>query len=349
MKSTVYVKPGQVGLSEIDRPTIQEADDVIIRVVRACVCGSDLWKYRNESDEVVGTGNSGHEIIGIVEEVGEAINTVIPGDFVIAPFTHGCGHCAACRAGFEAGCQGHDSSSNYSGGYQAEYVRYTHGDWSLIKVPGQPGDYSEGMLKSLLTLSDVMPTGYHAARVANVEKGDRVAVVGDGAVGLCAVIAAKLRGASQIIIMSRHEDRQKLALEFGATDVVAERGEEGIARVMELTKGAGVDVALECVGTHLSTETALKICRPGARVGRVGLPHTGDINYADYFGKNLTFAGGPASVTTYVKGGLLDAVLKGEINPGKVFTASYKLDDIDQAYKDMDDRKTIKSMVVVGE
>ncbi|MBP2623237.1 zinc-dependent alcohol dehydrogenase family protein [Streptococcus oricebi] len=347
MKSAVYVKTGQVGLKELDIPKVQEADDVIIRVVRSCVCGSDLWKYRNDSEEVVGTANSGHEIIGIVEEVGQAINTVVPGDFVIAPFTHGCGHCAACRAGFEAGCQSHDSSSNYSGGYQAEYVRYSHGDWALIKVPGQPSDYSEGMLKSLLSLSDVMPTGYHAARVADVKTGDTVAVVGDGAVGLCAVIAAKLRGAKRIIIMSRHADRQKLALEFGATDIVAERGDEGVAKVLELTGGTGVDAALECVGTHLSTETAIKVCRPGAHIGRVGLPHTDDINMADYFGLNLIFAGGPASVTTYVKGGLLDAVLKGEINPGKVFTSSYKLDEIDQAYKDMDQRKTIKSILVV--
>lgn len=226
-------------------------------------------------------------------------------------------------------------------------MRYTHADWSLVKIPGQPDDYSEGMLKSFLALADVMPTGYHAARVANVKAGDTVAVVGDGAVGLCAVIAAKLRGAKRIIIMSRHEDRQQLALEFGATDVVAERGEEGIAKVLELTNGDGVDAALECVGTHLSTETAIAIARPGAVVGRVGVPHTGDINVGDYFMKNTIFAGGPASVTTYDKAVLLKAVLDGDINPGKVFTQTYKLSDIDQAYKDMQERKTIKAMITI--
>ena len=347
MKSAIYTKAGQVGLTELNMPNIQAADDVVIRVVRSCVCGSDLWRYRDENASMEGASNSGHEIIGIVEEVGSAINTVKKGDFVIAPFTHGCGHCAACQNGFEAGCQSHDSSSNYSHGYQAEYVRYPHGDWALVKVPGQPGDYSEGMIKSFLALADVMPTGYHAARVANVQKGDTVVVVGDGAVGLCAVIAAKLRGAKRIIMMSRHEDRQKLALEFGATDIVAERGEEGIAKVRALTGGSGVDAALECVGTHLAMETAIQVCRPGAHIGRVGLPHNNDIDMADYFGLNLTFAGGPASVTTYVKGGLLQAVLNGEINPGKVFTSSYPLAEIDQAYKDMDKRKTIKSMLVL--
>lgn len=347
MKSTVFVKRGQVAIQDIDMPSIIEADDAIIRVVRTCVCGSDLWAYRGDDNKAEHSHNSGHEIIGIVEEVGSSINTVKKGDFVIAPFTHGCGHCAACRAGFEGGCQGHSSATNFSSGYQAEYVRYTHADWSLVKIPGQPSDYSEGMLASFLALADVMPTGYHAARVANVQKGDTVAVVGDGAVGLCAVIAAKMRGASRIIVMSRHADRQQLALEFGATDIVEERGEEGIAKVLELTKGAGVDASLECVGTQLSTETAIKIARPGAVIGRVGVPHTDDINPSDYFMSNTILAGGPASVTTYNKTVLLKAVLDGDINPGKVFTASYKLDDIDQAYQDMQNRKTIKAMVTV--
>ena len=347
MKTTVFVKTGQVAVETIDKPQIIEADDALIRVVRSCVCGSDLWSYRGDDQKEAGSGNTGHEIIGIIEETGSEVNTVKKGDFVIAPFTHGCGHCAACRAGFEGGCQGHDANTNFSTGYQAEYVRYAHADWSLVKVPGQPSDYSEGMIASLLSLADVMPTGYHAARVANVQKGDTVAVVGDGAVGLCAVIAAKMRGAKRIIIMSRHKDRQELAVEFGATDIVAERGEEGVAKVLELTKGDGVDAALECVGTQLSTETAIKIARPGAVVGRVGVPHTDDINPGDYFMRNTIFAGGPASVTTYDKSILLKAVLDGEINPGKVFTQSYKLDDIDQAYKDMEARRTIKSMIVM--
>lgn len=347
MKSAIFVEKGKVAIQEIDKPHIIESDDVVIRVVRSCVCGSDLWSYRGDDEKQGNSVNSGHEIIGIIEEAGPAIDTVKKGDFVIAPFTHGCGHCAACRAGFEGGCQGHLPSTNFSSGYQAEYVRYAHADWSLVKIPGQPSDYSEGMIASFLALADVMPTGYHAARVANVQPGDTVAVIGDGAVGLCAVIAAKMRGAKRIIIMSRHEDRQKMAVAFGATDVVAERGEEGIAKVMELTNGNGVDASLECVGTQLSTETALAIARPGAAIGRVGVPHTNDINLGSYFRQNAIIAGGPASVTTYDKGILLKAVLDGEINPGKVFTQSYHLDEINQAYKDMEERKVIKSMLVV--
>ncbi|EHJ52158.1 zinc-dependent alcohol dehydrogenase family protein [Streptococcus macacae] len=347
MKSAVFLKPGQVAVEEIEKPSLIAADDAVIRVVRSCVCGSDLWAYRGIGEKEEHSENSGHEVIGIIEEVGSDISTVKKGDFVIAPFTHGCGHCAACRAGYEGGCQSHGMETNFSGGYQAEYVRYTHADWALVKIPGQPSDYSQAMLASFLALADVMPTGYHAARVANVEKGDTVVVVGDGAVGLCAVIAAKLRGAKRIIIMSRHEDRQKLALEFGATDIVAERGEEGIAKVLKLTNGEGADAVLECVGTQLSTETAIALARPGAVVGRVGVPHTKDINIGDYFMRNIVFAGGPASVTTYDKDVLLKAVLDGVINPGKVFTKTYSLDDIDQAYKDMDERQTIKSMIVL--
>ena len=205
MKKTVYTKAGQVGLVEVEHPQIIEADDAIIRIVRTCVCGSDLWSYRNPDIEA-GHQNSGHEAIGIVEAIGDAVTTVKPGDFVIAPFTHGCGECDACRAGYDGTCDRH-IGTNWSGGVQAEYIRFHYANWALVKIPGQPSDYTEGMLKSLLTLADVMPTGYHAARVANVQKGDKVVVIGDGAVGQCAVIAAKMRGASQIILMSRHEDR----------------------------------------------------------------------------------------------------------------------------------------------
>lgn len=243
MKSAVYLKAGQVGLTDIDRPQIIDTDDAIIRIVRTCVCGSDLWSYRNEGIEP-GHRNSGHEAIGIVEEIGDNITTVKPGDFVIAPFTHGCGECDACRAGFDGSCDNH-IGNNWSGGVQAEYMRFHFANWSLVKIPGQPSDYTEGMLKSLLTLADVMPTGYHAARVADVKPGDKVVVIGDGAVGQCAVIAAKMRGASQIVLMSRHQDRQQMALESGATAVVAERGEEGIAKVREIL-GGGADAALEC-------------------------------------------------------------------------------------------------------
>ena len=344
MKSAVYLKAGQVGLVEMDHPQILDPDDAIIRIVRTCVCGSDLWSYRNEQVKP-GRMNSGHEAIGIVEEVGDAVTTVKAGDFVIAPFTHGCGDCDACRAGYDGTCDRH-IGNNWSDGVQAEYMRFEYANWALVKIPGQPSDYSEGMLKSFLALADVMPTGYHAARVADVKPGDKVVVIGDGAVGQCAVIAAKMRGASQIVLMSRHEDRQKMALESGATAVVAERGEEGIAKVREIL-GGGADAALECVGTEASVDQALGVLHNGGRLGFVGVPHCEKHPIGSTFAQNISVAGGAASVTTYDKQFLLKAVLDGNINPGRVFTSSYKLEDIDQAYKDMDERKTIKSMIVM--
>lgn len=294
---------------DLDKPKIQKADDAIIRVVRSCVCGSDLWAYSAGDSKQKHSINDGHEAIGIVEEVGESVTTVKPGDFVIVPFTHGCGHCPACLAGFDGVCVDHDD--NFSIGAQSQYLRFQHADWALVKVPGSPDDYSEGMLKSLLTLADVMATGYHAAKTAHVKPGDKVVVVGDGAVGQCAVIAAKMLGASRIIIMSRHEDRQKMALESGATD------------------------------------QAFGVVRPGGFIGRVGLPHGAKMDPAETFYRNVTLAGGPASVTTYDKEVLLKAVLDGQINPGKVFTNSYTLDEINQAYKDMADRRTIKSYLIM--
>ena len=343
MKSAVYLKAGQVGLVEMDHPQILDPDDAIIRIVRTCVCGSDLWSYRNEQVKP-GRMNSGHEAIGIVEEVGDAVTTVKAGDFVIAPFTHGCGDCDACRAGYDGTCDRH-IGNNWSDGVQAEYMRFEYANWALVKIPGRPADYSEGMLKSFLALADVMPTGYHAARVADVKAGDKVVVIGDGAVGQCAVIAAKMRGASQIVLMSRHEDRQKMALESGATAVVAERGEEGIAKVREIL-GGGADAALECVGTEAAVDQALGVLHNGGRLGFVGVPHCEKHPIGSTFAQNITVAGGAASVTTYDKQVLLKAVLDGDINPGCVFTSSYKLEEIDQAYKDMDERKTIKSLIV---
>ena len=344
MKSAVYLKAGQVGLVEMDHPQILDPDDAIIRIVRTCVCGSDLWRYRSPDIEK-GHPNSGHEAIGIVEEVGEAVTTVKAGDFVIAPFTHGCGECDACRAGYDGTCDRH-IGNNWSDGVQAEYMCFKYANWALVKIPGQPSDYSEGMLKSFLSLADVMPTGYHAARVADVKPGDKVVVIGDGAVGQCAVIAAKMRGASQIVLMSRHEDRQKMALESGATAVVAERGEEGITKVREIL-GGGADAALECVGTEAAVDQALGVLHNGGRLGFVGVPHYNNRALGSTFAQNITVAGGAASVTTYDKQLLLKAVLDGDINPGRVFTSSYNLEEIDQAYKDMDERKTIKSLIVL--
>lgn len=346
MKSAMFMKKGLVEVQDVDKPTVKNPDDVVIKVLRACVCGSDLWAYRGLDDKPANSINSGHEAIGIVEEVGADITTVKPGDFVIAPFTHGCGHCPACLAGFDGVCQDH--SDNFSNGTQAEYYLAQHAQWSLVKVPGKPEDYSEAMLKSFLTLADVMATGYHAARVADVKPGDTVVVMGDGAVGLSAIIAAKLRGAKRIISTSRHNDRRELAAEFGATDNVAERGDEAVEKILAMTNG-GADAVLECVGTAQSTDTAMKVGRPGAIVGRVGLPHDATMDMATPFYRNTAVAGGPASVTTYDKDLLLKAVLDGKINPGKVFTKTFTLDEINDACQAMADRQVIKSYVKVSD
>lgn len=346
MKTAIFEEAGKMQVYDVEKPQLQADDDVIIKVVRACVCGSDLWSYANGDDKEAHSENSGHEALGIIEEIGSAITTVKPGDFVIVPFTHGCGECDACRAGFDGTCDRHQGASNWSHGFQSEYIRFHYANWALIKIPGQPSDYTEGMIKSLLTLADVMPTGYHAARCAEVKPGDKVVVIGDGAVGQCAVIAAKMRGASQIILMSRHEDRQQLALELGATAVVAERGEEGIQKVRELLNG-GADAALECVGTQAAIDQAIGVLHNGGRIGYVGVPHYNNRPIGSTFAQNIAFAGGSASVTTYDKQFLLKAVLDGDIQPGKVFTKTYHLADVNQAYRDMQERKTIKSTVEV--
>ena len=343
MKKAMFVKAGQMKVEDAEMPKIQVDDDVILKIVRASVCGSDLRSFRGLDKKEPNSENTGHEALGIVEEVGPAITTFKKGDFVIAPFTHGCGHCIACRKGYEGYCLSHQD--NFSSGYQAEYVRYQHGQWALVRIPGKPEDYSDKMLASFQSLSDVMPISYHAARCANVSEGDTAVVIGDGAVGLCGVISAKLRGAKRIILMSRHADRQKLGREFGATDIVEERGDEAVKKVMELTNNEGADAVLECVGTRQSTAEALQMGRPGAHVGRVGVPHDESFDLGSLFFRNVVIAGGPASVAYYDKKLLLKAVLDGEINPGKIFTKTYTLDDIQQAYQDMADRKTIKSLL----
>ena len=346
MKAGIFVEPGRVAITEADKPKLQGEGDALIRIVRACVCGSDLWWYRGISSKE-NESRIGHEAIGLVEEVGSAVSQIQKGDFVIVPFTHGCGKCAACQAGFDGNCP--HAGSDPMAGYQAEYLRYRNADWGLVKIPGQPSDYSDDQLNSFLTLSDVMATGYHAAATAEVREGDTVVVMGDGAVGLCGVIASKMLGAKRIIAMSRHKDRQELALAFGATDIVAERGDEAVERVMELTNGDGADAILECVGTETSVETAVKVGRPGAIVGRVGVPQKAEMNTNALFWKNIGLRGGIASVTTYDKAVLLDAVLKGEINPGKVFTKRFRLEEIQEAYEAMDQRTAIKSLLVISD
>ena len=342
MKATVFLEPGKMVVQEVEKPTIKGENDAIIRVVRASVCGSDLWWYRGISEKEKGS-RAGHEAIGIVDEVGDAVKDIKKGDFVIVLFTHGCGECQACLAGFDGDCLNNPDGGS---GYQAEYVRYGNANWGLVKIPGQPADYSSDMLNSFVALADVMATGYHAATSAEVKAGDTVVIIGDGAVGLCGVIAAKMLGAERIIMMSRHEDRQKLALEFGATDIIESRGDEAVAEVLALT-GSGADAILECVGTQQSVDTAIKIGRPGAVIGRVGVPHMDELDTKPLFWKNIGLRGGIAAVTTYDKAALLSAVLKGDIEPGKVFTKQFELADVQQAYEAMDEREAIKSLLII--
>ena len=349
MKTAYFVEPGKVEVREVPKAQIIQPTDALVRVVRACVCGSDLWWYRGLSKRQ--PSPVGHEAIGVIEEIGADVKHFAVGDFVIIPFTHGCGVCPICRAGFEANCPNVEPGVNLKHGYQAEFYRAINADGSLVKIPGQPSDYTNEQLASLTTLADVMPTGFHAAFAAEVKPGDTVVVFGDGAVGLCAVIGAKLLGAKRIIAMSRHADRQALAREFGATDIIAERGEAAIKQVMDLTDGYGADAVLECVGTAQSVLTAFEVARPGANIGRVGLPHDVDYNrYMDQlFQKNIGLKGGIASVTTHDKKLLLEAVLNGSINPGRVFTQSFALEDVQAAYEAMDQRTAIKSLLVISD
>lgn len=345
MKAALFVKPGEMTTTEVDKPVLEKPTDAVIKVLRACVCGSDLWWYRGISKRDPNS-LAGHEAIGIVDEVGSDLKNIKKGDFVIVPFTHGCGHCAACLAGFDGDCLNAQPGGN---GYQAEYVRYENADWGLVKIPGKPADYSDEMLNNFLALADVMATGYHAAASAEVKEGDTTVVFGDGAVGLAGVLSAKLRGAKRIIAMSRHEDRQKLAKEFGATDIIPERGDEAVEKVMELTDGNGADSILECVGTEQSVDTAVKVGRPGAIVGRVGVPQKAEMNTNNLFWKNIGLRGGIASVTTDDRNVLLDAVLSGKIEPGKVFTKRFDLDHIEEAYDAMDKRTAIKSLLIIAD
>lgn len=344
MKAALFKGPHDVEIGERPDPKIQEPTDAIVRVVRSCVCGSDLWYYRgvNPHDSQV----IGHELIGVIEAVGDEVTELKPGDFVIAPFTYNDGTCANCQAGFQANCiHGAPFSVNTDGG-QGQLVRSPYADATLVKVPGS--DFSEDMLASFTALSDVMCTGYHAAISAEVKGGDTVAVVGDGAVGLCGIIAAKKLGAKRIIALSRNPARQEVAKEFGATDIVPERGDEAVQKVMELTEGVGVDAALECVGTDQSIETAVAITRSGGIVGAVGVPTYKDFKYQSAFGKNVGLRGGIAPARQYIPE-LLDDVLAGRINPGRVFDFTTDLDHIAEAYAAMDERRAIKSLLKISE
>lgn len=345
MKAAIFQGVGNIAVGARPDPVIQEQTDAIVRVVLACVCGSDLWYYRGTTPHP--EGSIGHEFIGVVEEVGSDVKTLHKGDFVIAPFAFSDGTCPNCQAGFHTACThgGFFGQGIEGDGGQAELTRVPQADGTLLAVPGS--DFSDETLASLLTLSDVMGTGYHAAVSAGVKQGDTVAVVGDGAVGLSAVLSARLLGAGRIIALSRYPQRQALAREFGATDILATRGDEAVKAILDWTHGIGVDAVLECVGTNEANQTAFAMARPGAIVGRVGVPHDVEIPAEGTFYRNVGMRGGPAPVRAYMPE-LLEAVLAGKIHPGRVFDFTTDLDHIADAYAAMDERRAIKSLIKVG-
>ena len=342
MRATVMYGAGDVRIEDVPDPTIVEPTDAIIRVARASICGSDLWPYTSMAPSESGQ-SMGHEAIGVVEEIGVDVRTLKRGDLVVMPFAISDGTCEFCQEGLQTACV-HVGffGNNGTNGAQAEALRIPYADGTLYSLPVGEDDV---LMPSLLTLSDVMGTGHHAAVVAKVASGKSVAVVGDGAVGLCGVIAAKRLGAEQIIILGRHPDRIALAREFGATDVVSERGAEAIERAKELSGGYGVHSVLECVGLDQAVETAIEIARPGGAVGRVGVPQHEAIPGAEpSFYNNVTIGGGPAPVRAYIDD-LLPDVLNGRIDPGRVFDRVIGLDQVPDGYRAMDDRDAITVMV----
>ena len=342
MRATVLYGAGDVRIDTVPDARLIEPTDALVAVSRACICGSDLWPYNLM--EPAETGRPmGHEAIGVVEAVGADVRTLKAGDVVVMPFAYSDGTCDFCHEGLHTSCvHGGFFGSIEVPGAQAEALRVPQADGTLFALPVGRDD---ALMPSLLTLSDVMGTGHHAAVVAKVGPGKRVAVVGDGAVGLCGVIAARRLGAEQIIIMGRHADRIALAKEFGATDVVSERGEEAVERVRELTGGFGVHSVLECVGTDQAMLTAIGIARPGGAVGRVGVPHYEGIPAAQpAFYNNITVGGGPAPVRAYIEE-LLPDVLEGRIEPGRVFDRVVGLDQVPDGYRAMNERESIKVMV----
>lgn len=336
MRATTIHGPRDIRVSEVPDPVIEKPTDAVVKVAAGCICGSDLWPYRGENPIDAGS-TIGHECIGEVVEVGSAVTSFRPGDFVLVPFCHCDNTCPHCLAGVQSACA--DAGFTESG--QAEFSLVTQAEGSLVKTDGTPDATA---YPSLLALTDVMATGWHAAVAADVREGGSVVVVGDGAVGLCGVLAASVMGAETIIAMSRHESRQKIATEFGATHLVAERGKEGAAAVKEITAGVGADAVLECVGTDDSMGTAFAVARPGSTVGFVGVPHGVELPVRRMFQKNIGLAGGMAPVRRYLPD-LLELVTSGRIDPGKVFDATMSLDDVAEGYRAMDERRAIKVLI----
>jgi threonine dehydrogenase-like Zn-dependent dehydrogenase len=342
MRATVMYGPGDVRVETVPDAHLVEPTDALVTVTSAAICGSDLWPYKTMEPSETGR-RMGHEFIGVVEDTGADVRTMKAGDLVISPFVWSDGTCVFCREGLQPSClQGGRYGADGVDGGQGEAVRVPQADGTLVVLPVGEDDV---LMPSLLTLTDVMATGHHAARAANVGPGKTVAVVGDGAVGLCGVIAARRLGAERIIILGRHPDRIAIAKEFGATDVISERGDEAIERVRELTDGLGAHCALECVGLEQSTVTALNSVRPGGAVGRVGVPQEDSIPEGEQtFFDNITLAGGPAPARAYIED-LLPDVLEGRIEPGRVFDRVGTLDEVPDGYRAMNERETIKFMI----
>ncbi|MEJ2007636.1 MAG: zinc-dependent alcohol dehydrogenase family protein [Acidobacteriota bacterium] len=336
MRGTVLYGPRDVRFEEREVPKIIQPTDAIIRLSATCVCGSDLWPYRGIA-EVAQPTPMGHEYCGIVEEVGSSVKSVKPGQFVVGSFFASDNTCPTCQIGYQSSCQNREFVSTA----QAPVLRVPLADGTLVATPDVP---SENLVPSLLTLSDVMGTGWFAADAANVKPGRTVVVVGDGAVGLLGVLSARQMGAERIIAMSRHPSRQKLAREFGATDIVTERGGEGVARIKELTNGIGADSVLECVGTQEAMMQAVNSTRPGGYIGYVGVPYGVELDGQQLFFSHVHLHGGPAPVRRYLPD-LIALVLNGKINPGKVFDLTLPLDQVAEGYRAMDERRAIKTLL----
>lgn len=353
MRAVVLHGERDVRLEEVPDPVLASGPeasglDAIVRVVASCVCGSDLWPYRGVRP-VTEPVRIGHEFVGIVEQAGAGVATIQPGDFVIAPFSISDNTCINCRNGMTGHCLhggfwgAQVRGQGFADGGQGERVRVPLADGTLVAVPG--GQLDPSLVPALLALSDVMVTGHHAATSGGVRPGATVAVVGDGAVGLCAVMAARRLGAAQVVAMSRHPDRQQLAVKFGATAIVPERGDEGVDRLKEMFDGIGPDIVLECVGTRQSMDQALRSARPGGQIGFVGLPAGGpELPVRQLYSTNVGVRGGMAPVRAYLDE-LLPEVLDGTVQPGPVFDTELPLDQVKEAYAAMDERRAIKVLL----
>ncbi len=345
MRATVFHGARDVRVEEVPDATLHAPTDALVRVTQACICGSDLWPYRGELLIYGENGRMGHEFMGVVEAVGAEVRTVKPGDRVIAPFAFSDGVCEYCSAGLHTSCvQGGYWGAANDGG-QGEAVRAPLADGTLVKLPDEVDLSDTRLATAVATLTDVCGTGHHAAVSSGIGPGGTAVVVGDGAVGLCGVLAASRLGAERIIVMGRHDDRLEVARRFGATDEVRERGAEGIARVRELT-GGGAPHVLECVGTAQATETAIAVCRPRGTVGHVGVPAEA-VTLMDVYNRNITLRGGVAPVRAYIPE-LLEDVLAGRIDPSPVLDMTVSLDQVPEGYAAMDERRAIKTLVTVS-